>query len=480
MNIREPAVVALITGMGSGSKVYQSLLDGHPQIYMIPAYPLMYFYPHWNTWQVELRDSWNWPSVIDKFCEKHASVLDSRKIPGLNGLNSLGESHTGYVSVDEQLFRQYLDQLLTGQVISRRTFLLAVHYAYALCKGEEIKYKKVLVYHIHYWGYLRDYLVHDFPDVKVLGMVRDPRPNLERRVVSDNWRVDDAKLNKTDALIYRKRSYWHMCQMIFDQGLGALRHIPRDQIRVIKHENLVTNLEDTMRSTARFLGVDFESTMLDITFDGKVWWGDKIYGHGSINVVNPDIVSQRWQKTIDKLDWFVIEGLLLDLLKKYEYPVHRYSDSCWQQVKLLIAVLLPSRIERQVLLSHLSLRNQLEFLRACLLESRDSAQIKDYTWNASYLYKWTYVDLRLWESRWYVSLLKYSECVKEKGDRRVYGQVIYAVARCCYVFVNYGRFWYSIISYPAIIMRRQKLLIAYLSRRMKGENILPEVIGDQP
>ena len=41
-------VVALVTGNGSGTKLFQALLDNHEQICMIPAYPLIYLYPHWE------------------------------------------------------------------------------------------------------------------------------------------------------------------------------------------------------------------------------------------------------------------------------------------------------------------------------------------------------------------------------------------------------------------------------------------------
>ena len=52
-DIPEPQVAVIYAGNGSGTKLFQSFLDGHPQIYMLPAYPLMYLYPHWQKWQEE-------------------------------------------------------------------------------------------------------------------------------------------------------------------------------------------------------------------------------------------------------------------------------------------------------------------------------------------------------------------------------------------------------------------------------------------
>ena len=105
--IRVPGVVGLGCGSGIGTKPLQAFLDGHKGIYMIPAYPLVYFYPHWATWEKDL-NNWTWESIINIFCEKHASVLDSRQIPGHNGLRTLGENQTEHVEIDKSLFITYL------------------------------------------------------------------------------------------------------------------------------------------------------------------------------------------------------------------------------------------------------------------------------------------------------------------------------------------------------------------------------------
>ena len=144
--IATPNMVALVEGNGSGSKLFQSFLDNHEQIYMIPAYPLLYFYPHWETWEQKFKETWTWETIINLFCEKHASVIDSRNIPGHNGLTTLGKSQKEYIKIDEELFRKYLAHFLNKQPIHSRTFLLAVHYAYCLCNNENTQKKKVLCF----------------------------------------------------------------------------------------------------------------------------------------------------------------------------------------------------------------------------------------------------------------------------------------------------------------------------------------------
>ena len=109
----------LIAAGGGGTKLLQSYLDNHPEIYNIPAYPMLYFYPHWFVWEKEMADSWNLDSIIDIFCDKHASVIDSRKIIGLNGLDSLGDNYNEFIQIDEKEFRWNLKEILSNEPIER-------------------------------------------------------------------------------------------------------------------------------------------------------------------------------------------------------------------------------------------------------------------------------------------------------------------------------------------------------------------------
>ena len=46
--IENPQMIAISEGIGFVSKLFQSLLDSHPEVYMIPGYALMNFYPYWQ------------------------------------------------------------------------------------------------------------------------------------------------------------------------------------------------------------------------------------------------------------------------------------------------------------------------------------------------------------------------------------------------------------------------------------------------
>ena len=459
-DIAEPRMVALCTGNGSGTKLFQGFLDGHPQIYMIAAYPLMYLYPHWEQWRHDLADQWTWEAIVDAFCRQHASVIDPRRIPGHDGMTTLGEHQDQWLEIDEELFRAYLLHLLEGQPIASRTFLLAVHYAHAFCRGEDPAPKKILVYHIHVSEYVPRYLVVDFPRLLTLALTRDPRSSMRRRYRTSFSAVDDHKLNRSDAIIYRRRAYTMVCRYLLN-GQQALRSLDADRTRVIRHEDLVGRLEDVLRAVADYLGIDFVPELLQCTFGGISWWGDKIYEMQPMNLPNPRVVSLDWQHELHPLDWFVLEGLLFDYCKMYGYELYRYTDdTVLNRILLFGAILLPSQIERQLFRAYFNPQNFLDFVQACRDEATLACELKDYSFNAYYRHKWTTRDLNLWKPRWWMAfLLRTREGLAARPDSRILAWSA-RLGQATYVLVNVCRYGWCVATYPAAIAGRWRVSLA--------------------
>ena len=464
-DISEPQMACLYVGNGSTSKPFQAYLDGHPQIYMLPTYPLMYLYPHWQQWQEEMASNWTWPAIIDAFCTQHASVLDSRKIAGFNGLTALGENRDQFLIIDETRFRAFLEHLLDKQPISSRTFLLAIHYAYAFCNGEDLTTKKVLVYHIHVPVYVDRYLAPDFPDMQTIAFVRDPRSNISGRYKNSYAAVDDARLNRTDAIVYARRPFYFTCKLLFE-GLEAARELDPDTIKVVRAEDLHYRREEVMAAIVSFLGIDLDPCLKSFSFGGLAWWGDKIYDMKPMNTFNTRVVSDAWKKTLSNRDWFVLEGLFYDYLKKYDYQPYKYKlDSALNRFLLLAALCLPSQVEWRVFLNYLSLKTFLAFLRACKDEANGAIPLKDYSFNAYYRHKWTNQGLNLWRERWYVTL------VRKTQTRGVFFRSMGAIV---YSAVNTLRYLGSIAGMPGMVAKRAYMGIGVFSRRLKGTSVLPE------
>jgi len=473
-DIPEPQMVVLVANGRAGTKIFQSYLDSHENLLMIPGCPLMYLYPHWGTWSQQFSGTLSWEQVIDLFCEKHGSVLDSRRVPGLSGLERLGEGGDEHVEVDEQAFRSCLDVMLRDQPVSRRTFLLAVHYAYGLCKGWDLESKPVLFLHLHYSPYLRE-LSQDFPGLKVLNMMRNPVPTLSSTLrVNEN--AGQAKLNPTDNSVYLGRNFRLSCHFQFEilDGLGS--YLDDSNVVSVKLESLHRQHETTMRSVADWLGVDFSHALLESTFDGKLWWGD-FTNTVPVNGLDPQALSEKWQESVGRIDAFVIEGVLAHLYNRYGYDQTEYRRDNWlNRLLLVLAILLPSKAERTTLRFYFNPLTHLRFLRAAFDESTGRQPRKDYTWNGSYLYKYWYTDLKLWRSRWHHRLLSFAESFRRDGGRLPVGQAMLVASQAVYISAQYGRLWFAILTYPREIFRRWRICFGSLQRRLGGRSFLPPLL----
>lgn len=465
--VPEPKMVCLHVGHGSGSKVFQSYLDGHPQLYMIPAYPLLYLYPHWRRWEQEMRDDWNWERIIATFCVQHASVIDPQAIPGHNGMTGLGENQDETPAIDGEQFRAFLTHLLKDEPVSIRTFILAVHYAYAFCRGEDFAQKRVLVYHIHVQAYVSMYLQPDFPDMLILGMVRDQRSNHRGRYTHSIAAVQDQKLNRSDAMILRRRNYYEVYRLLY-HPTAPVRGARPENCRVVRVEDLTLRLEETMRAVSEFIGIDFDPCMLESTFAGLRFWGDAIYNMKPMNKPNPRMVSEGWRKTLAPMDWFVLEGLFYDYHKAYDYPPYKYTaDTLSNRIKLFFAMLLPAQPERQEFMNYLKPRTFFDFMKACDAEATGEAPFKDYSFNAYYRHRWGCENLKLWKPRWYRDFVTY-------GLTR--GGLMKQIARATYLAANACRYLWAVVSYPLWIFRRWPMSVYAFSRLVNKTFDLPRAL----
>jgi hypothetical protein len=485
--------MCLIFVNGGGTKLLQSYFDTHPEMYNIPGYPMVYFYPHWKTWEKALENNWTWDSIIDIFCERHASVIDSRRIAGLNGLDRLGDKQQDHIEIDEETFRLHLKHILEFEPISRSTFLLAVNYAYALCKGEEISCKKVLLWHHHVFEHLEDF-VSDFPDAIIYGMIRDPREKFFR-VCNQNRKTDKIKLNESDAMIYRSNVFYYENINYFVTPHKLNDFVNLDNTYFIKHEDLASNLKRVIGNICKMLDIQFLDLLLESTFDGKTWWGHDIYelpkvvgDHGrALEKKDAKLISEKaltqvlskdWKNKRSPLDIFIFEGLWYDFFMKYGYELAYYrEDSLWNRILLSLAILCPFSIEKEDLLFYLNPRSHLNFLMTAYYEAVGKYQLKDYTWNATYRYKITYASLKLWRKRLSLKFLELSNKYFDRRNSKFSGRAIIFWARLFYIADQYLRYWKSIVMLPIKYLRRICFYYGSFRRRVSNRSFLAKLLA---
>ena len=473
--IPEPKMINFGTGNGSGSKLLQSYLDGHPEIYMIPGYQLLYFYPHWYQWKEELKDNWNWKSIIDIFCIKHASVIDSRRIPANDGMANLGKTRDQWLELDETLFKNYLLHLIKNKPFSSRIFLLAVHYAYSYCRNEDLLVKKCLVYHIHVHEYVPKYLEKDFPDMLTIAMVRDPRSNIDGRYRS-TVKLDAQKLDYTDSTVYLRRTYYFIWEYLFE-SMQCLKNLPPENVRVVRHEDMHYSLKELMHSIANFLGISFHKKLLECTFGGLLWWGSNIYSMQPMNKPNPRVISMDWQKKINHVDWFVIEGLFHDYILKYGYQLSKHkSHTILNRVVLCLFMILPSSYEIEVLLKYINPKNFINLLNNSYHEFTGIVVLKDYTFNAYYRHKWYNRGLNLWEEKWHKKMIFSFLRLSSQNSNLILRKILLFGSCQIYLMANSMRYLFALFVYPFWILKRILLSTKVFLRLLSQDNCLPKPI----
>ncbi len=426
----------------------------------------MYFYPHWNMWKNQFRDSWNWKTLIEAICIKHASVINSEFIPGHNGLNNLGEKQNESIKINEQIYRDSLSQLLKDQPINSRNFLLAIHYAYAMASGDSLASKKVILYHIHVSYYIEQ-LLSDFPNAKILGMARDPRSNIKGRIRSF-YNVDESKLNKTDVLIYHQLPSNYLTTYLCTQLHDLDKVMDLAKLVIVKHEDLLLRLDDVISNLRVWMGISDHECLKVMTFGGKSWWGDKVYGMPPTQGVYKRIVSQEWRKELSKLDWFVWEGVLYDCFDFYNYKRDFFNPkSETHHFLLLFLIYIPNQTEINHLIKVLNPMTHLKYLVFSWEEALKPDILKNYKWSGTYLFKWTYLPLKLWKTPLHRKILL-NLTSRNRLSRQLYAPI--------YVILSYLRFLWSIVIFPWVVIKRATIMKKLIQNRRKKSIPNPNLI----
>ena len=115
-------------------------------------------------------------------------------------------------------------------------------------------------------------------------------------------------------------------------------------------------------------------------------------------------------------------------MTKHGYKTEKYKkDSIKNLLLLFLFILLPSSYEIQTIKHYFNPKKYIEFLKASINESNKKNHLKDYTINATYLYKWSYIDLKLWRTPMYKRFIMN---LQENSDCNI---VIYSLCRVNYV-----------------------------------------------
>jgi hypothetical protein len=352
----------------SGSVFLQSLFDRHPEILSTPSTVLMRFYEIWPQilkHLMQTKRSFELNDLLNVFIEAFPSLFYASPDQSNCHLDRLGPEQNTVLSVDSTAFKEAFTLLaqtfFPGDLeITSKTFILLLHYAYELAQGLDISEKHLIAYQLHrpYLNSATQGLFQDFPQARVLGMVREPIRGLysHLRMFLEDTRAGQYQPPRPD---------YTYEDMVFDgsylgyyqhqlMGWKALQTRYDPPLREVALENLHQNPENQMRQLAEWLGITWHSCLLESTFNGLAYWGDSRAHQKLQGFSQSHPLSQDWEDQFSFLDREVLSALLADDLKRQGY------DAPFLFVKTLLPLLIfmPTRLEFKAFEKALKSRDQ--------------------------------------------------------------------------------------------------------------------------
>jgi len=297
-------------------------------------------------------DNVNTSDFFYEFAWSHLHKFNSR-YDDLELKGMLGENCNEFNVVDIDEFVKHAVRLMTGNKFTSKNALLATYGAFALARGESLAEKRILLHQVHLPEYIL-HLIRDFPNLKVMACVRDPRI----------WGVTIMKHHNNiyDLSLTSIGSASAFFRLAVD-GFNGLEDIKDENIRVNVLENLHNDPEKVLRKMSRWLDIDFSDTLLQSTWNGKKWNGDSV----SVDISKVFDASRyttsqkQWRSDLSIIDRIVMGSLMKKEIEAYQH-VKEFDGAVWQ-VLTPILIPIPTKYELKFLVSILRQRKYYLFIR---------------------------------------------------------------------------------------------------------------------
>jgi hypothetical protein len=312
-------VLAILMWGRSGSILLASYLDGHEDVIMLPesrGYNLYDFFVRYQS--LPLRD---------KLLAYPADVEYTDFFQGVFAI-----SPAKYYAAVEAILA-FSSNFPAEFVDSRRAFFLFVHIAYTLAIGRRPASPNPLIVYAQHWpdNTIAEYLVDDFPLTKFVHTVRDPITSCDAFF---HYHV------KALAERFILLPYSALC-CLTDKDRPHFRMEART--RTVRFEDLHSDIAETMHDLSDWLGLSFQSALLDSTFngipyvvkrDGVTWSGRRLEQ------------TERQARYLSLKDRTLMFALFYENFVDWRYPCPKiFKYRIVRCLVVVLLVLLPMKME---------------------------------------------------------------------------------------------------------------------------------------
>ena len=312
-------ITAMVHFGRSGTGLLHSLIDGHPEISILPSIYFNEFFDD-STWKKIIAGGWE--EMADRFASIYAVLFDASSninILGKNkkfianigkkeGMMNVGTERDEVLSVDKKIFIKELKQLMTSyDQLDQFTFFKLVHSAYEITL-QNPKEKNHIFYHIHNPDYYaRLNFLRLAPNTNWLMMVREPLQNCE------SW-ITKPFLDNDYKTVSIK-----IFEMLFEVDHAIYQNPNSIGVRL---EDLKENPKKTIKALCNWLDIKENDSLYEMTAQGKKWWGDpsgKNYEKDGMDPFGKSSINRKIGSVFSENDQYILSTLFYPFSVRFGY-----------------------------------------------------------------------------------------------------------------------------------------------------------------
>lgn len=307
-----PNPVFILGASKSGTTLLTALLDGHPDLFIVPmeSHFFQYVTGHWVDYALRRVG----PAEYGQDDLK-ARIIQSAELLKQDTASGGGPT---YPQLNVESFRRYVRDKEVGDLQGLFGLYMAAWY-YAVMNKEMPRTVRIVeksVENAEYAGVLR----WMFPHSRFIHIVRNPYANMValRRFKSKG---SYPCLSRLVASLYN--SYYYLMK----------NQITLDNYLVVKYEDLVLNTESTVQKIAAFAQIEYAESLLRPTLMGKTWLGNSSFGQNFRGISRLALV--QWKEDIKPLEIHMVNRFARPIIEKYGYEYittpRRYLLPVWRE-----------------------------------------------------------------------------------------------------------------------------------------------------
>jgi len=259
----DKSAVFIVGAPKSGTTLLMALFDSHPQIVSYPL-QLKYYEMFSGAENIALASVEAYRRIF--MSKSKIRYFYNERLKGEN----LDQSTYDLGRFDHELLAQKLNaakidtilQSYGDEACDRKRFFYLAHFALAESGGRDWSKIKIILSKSGFWGlsYI-DEMLRDFPDAKIIHVIRDPLRNYASKIrIGQRLWPDDETFCAVDEI-----------RAGFE---AACKYQAQPNYRLLKYEDLVNDPQKIMRGMCDWLGLDYEDSLLRPSILGDAWSGN--------------------------------------------------------------------------------------------------------------------------------------------------------------------------------------------------------------